>query len=124
MIFAKGISLGGVMVRSVTHRYPVGDMTKLDLKDYDRQGSPLQKNEMDMSRSDFLPKHQFHPMIPQNVWLSFSQEAYGSVVFEAFKQVEIAVREVGVYESTNRLHISPTDLIRQSPSSSSSAKPK
>ena len=76
------------------------EKTLLDLKDYDRQKPPLQENEVDVSRSDFLPEHEFHPMIPQNVWSSFSQRAYGSAVFEAFKQVEIAVREAGAYPNT------------------------
>ena len=73
------------------------EITELDLKDYDRQEPPLQKNEVDMSEPEF-PEHELHPMIPQNVWLSFSHRAYGSAVFEAFKQVEIAVRETGGFE--------------------------
>ena len=85
------------------------EKTLLDLKDYDQQKPPLQENEVDVSRSDFLPEHKFHPMIPQNVWSSFSQEAYGSAVFEAFKQVEIAVREAGGYEATDY----GTDLMRK-----------
>jgi uncharacterized protein (TIGR02391 family) len=85
------------------------DITKLDLKNYDRQKSLLQENEVDMSEPDFLPEHEFHPMIPQNVWSSFSQRAYGSAVFEAFKQVEIAVRETGGYEATDY----GTDLMRK-----------
>ena len=85
------------------------DITKLDLKDYDRQEPPLRENEMDMSEPDFLPEHEFHSMIPQNVWSSFSQRAYGSAVFEAFKQVEIAVREAGGYEATDY----GTDLMRK-----------
>lgn len=85
------------------------DITKLDLKNYDRQKSLLQENEVDMSEPDFLPEHEFHPMIPKNVWSSFSQRAYGSAVFEAFKQVEIAVRETGGYEATDY----GTDLMRK-----------
>ena len=85
------------------------DTTELDLKDYDRQEPPLQKNEVNASRSDFLSEHEFHPMIPQNVWSSFSQRAYGSAVFEAFKQVEIAVREAGGYKATDY----GTDLMRK-----------
>ena len=76
------------------------EKTLLDLKDYDRQESPLQENEVDMSKSD-LPEHKFHPMIPQNVWLSFSHGANGSAVFQAFKQVEVAVRNAGNYEETD-----------------------
>lgn len=74
-----------------------GYITDLDLKNYDRQEPPVQENEVAMLEADFFPEHQFHPMIPQNVWSSFSQRAYGSAVFEAFKQVEIAVREAGGY---------------------------
>lgn len=64
--------------------------------------------------SDSLPEpefHQpkFHPTIPQNVWSSLSQRAYGSAVFEAFKQVEIAVRKAGNYEATDY----GTDLMRK-----------
>ena len=77
------------------------EKTLLDLKDYDRQEPPLQEYQVDMSKSDFLPEHEFHPMIPQNVWSSFSQRAYGSAVFEAFKQVEIAVRNAGGYAETD-----------------------
>ena len=98
------------VLRTATQRDPIGgDITQLDLKDYDRQKSPLQENEVDMSEPDFLPEHEFHPMIPQNVWLSFSHGANGSAVFEAFKQVEIAVREAGGYEATDY----GTDLMRK-----------
>ena len=85
------------------------EITELDLKDYDRQELPLRENEVDMSEPDFLPEHEFHHMIPQNVWSSFSQRAYGSAVFEVFKQVEIAVREAGDYEATDY----GTDLMRK-----------
>ena len=85
------------VLRSVTGKSVRNtERTVLDLKDYDSQEPPLQKSEMDRSKSG-LPEHEFHPMIPQNVWSSFSQGAYGSAVFEAFKQVEIAVRKAGNY---------------------------
>ena len=64
--------------------FSLGEVTQLDLIDYNRQEPPLQEDEVDMSESDFLSEHEFHPMIPQNVWSSFSQRAYGSAVFEAF----------------------------------------
>ena len=85
------------------------EITQLDLKDYDRQELPLRENEVDMSEPDFFPEHEFHHMVPQNVWSSFSQRAYGSAVFEVFKQVEIAVREAGDYEATDY----GTDLMRK-----------
>ena len=98
------------VLRSATQRDPIGgDITELDLKDYDPQELPLQENEVDMSEPDLLPEHEFHPMIPQNVWSSFSQGAYGSAVFEVFKQVEIAVRKAGDYEVTDY----GTDLMRK-----------
>ena len=90
------------VLRSVTQIDPAEEeLTELDLKDYDRAEQPLQKNEANVSEADFLPEHKFHPMIPQNVWSSFSQRAYGSAVFEAFKQVEIAVRKAGGYAETD-----------------------
>ena len=98
------------VLRNATRKLPgLGEVTRLDLKDYDQQKPPLQENEVDVSRSDFLSEHEFHPMIPQNVWSSFSHGAYGSAVFEAFKQLEIAVREAGGYEATDY----GTDLMRK-----------
>ena len=73
-----------------------GGITELDLKDYDRQKPPLQENEVDVSASDLL-KHEFHPAISSKVWSFFSHGAYDTAVFEAFKQVEIAVRKAGGY---------------------------
>ena len=72
------------------------DITQLDLKDYDRQEPPLQKNEADMSESD-LPAHELHPLIAQKVWEIFLRGNYDLAVLEAFRQVEIAVREAGNY---------------------------
>ena len=71
-------------------------ITELDLKDYDRQKPPLQENEVDVSASDLL-EHEFHPAISSKVWSFFSHGAYDTAVFEAFKQVEIAVRKAGGY---------------------------
>ena len=86
------------VLRTVTRNYPgLGEVTRLDLKDYDRQEPPLQENEVDVSRSDFLPEHEFHPAISSKVWSFFSHGAYDTAVFEAFKQVEIAVRKAGGY---------------------------
>ena len=98
------------VLRSDTKKgFGFGEVTQLDLKDYDRQEPPLQQNEVDMSEPDFLPEHEFHSMIPQNVWSSFFQKAYGSAVFEALRQVEINVREAAGYESTDY----GTDLMRR-----------
>ena len=79
----------------------IGEKTLLDLKDYDRQEPPLQKNEVDASGSDFLPTHEFHPAISSKVRSFFSHGAYDTAVFEAFKQVEITVRKAGGYAETD-----------------------
>ena len=76
-------------------------ITQLDLKDYDRQDSPLEKSEVNASRSDFLSEHEFHPAISPKVWSNFLQDDYDTAVFQAFKQVEVAVRNVGNYEETD-----------------------
>ncbi len=76
------------------------EVTQLDLKDYDRQEPPLQENEVNMSESD-LPEHELHPIIVQKVWSMFSQGNYDSAVLQAFKEVEIAVREAGNYTESD-----------------------
>ena len=47
---------------------------------------------------NLLPKHQLHPTIAQKVWALFLLGDYDTAVFQAFKQVEIAVREAAGYE--------------------------
>jgi uncharacterized protein (TIGR02391 family) len=44
-----------------------------------------------------LPQQSLHPLIAQKVWSAFVRGEYDSAVFEAFKQVEIAVREAGKF---------------------------
>lgn len=48
-------------------------------------------------QTDFLLKLELHPVIAQSVLPIFEEGRYGTAVFEAFKQVEIAVRRVGRY---------------------------
>ena len=52
-------------------------------------------------KADLLRKHQLHHIIAEKVWSIFAQGSYGTAVLEAFKQVEIAVREVGGYTKDN-----------------------
>ena len=59
-------------------------------------------------KADLLRKHQQHPIIADKVWAIFAQGSYGTAVLEAFKQVEIAVREAGGYAENDR----GTDLMR------------
>ena len=67
-----------------------------------RRGERIQTSE-DLEayrKADLLPKHQLHPIIAQKVWSIFLQGDYETAVFQAFKQVEVAVRNAGGYETT------------------------
>ena len=77
------------------------ERTVLDLKDYDRAEQPSQIDVVDPLTDDLLPKRLLHQVISQNVLPIFMQGSYGSAVFEAFKQVEVAVRKVGGYADTD-----------------------
>ena len=48
-------------------------------------------------KANLLPKGQLHPVIAQKVWSMFLQGNYDAAVLQAFKEVEIAVREAGNY---------------------------
>ena len=60
-------------------------------------------------KANLLPKAQLHPVIAQKVWSLFLQGDYDTAVFQAFKQVEVAVRKAGGYEENDR----GTDLMRK-----------
>jgi len=50
-------------------------------------------------RSSLLPKHQIHPIIVQKVYNAFLRGDHDVAVFQAFKEVEIAVRTVGKFDA-------------------------
>ena len=52
-------------------------------------------------KADLLPKGQLHSIIAQKVWSIFLQGDYDTAVFQAFKQVEVAVRKAGGYADTD-----------------------
>ena len=52
-------------------------------------------------KSNLLPKRQLHPIIAQKVWSLFLRGDYDTAVFQAFKEVEVAVRKVGNYDETD-----------------------
>lgn len=52
-------------------------------------------------RADLLPRHLLHPVIAQRVWSQFLRGEYDTAVFQAFKEVEVAVREASNYGSTD-----------------------
>lgn len=47
------------------------------------------------TRGQTLPRHLLHSRIEQKVYSAFLRGEYDSAVFEAFKQVEVAIREAG-----------------------------
>jgi len=52
-------------------------------------------------QSNLLPKKLLHPVIAQKVWAPFIRGEYDTAVFQAFKEVEVAVREAGGYLPTD-----------------------
>jgi uncharacterized protein (TIGR02391 family) len=44
-----------------------------------------------------LPKAQLHPLIGSTVYSAFLRGAYDTAVFEAFREVEVAVRAAGQF---------------------------
>ena len=69
-----------------------------------RRGSLLKKAvDLDTYRkSDILPKRLLDPKICTKVWSAFIRGEYDTAVFQAFKEVEVAVRNAG--------NFSPTDI--------------
>lgn len=68
-----------------------------------KQGGRLQ-NAADLEahrKANLLPKDLLHPLIAQKVWPSFLRGEYDTAVFQAFKEVEIAVRKAGAYTPTD-----------------------
>ena len=64
------------------------------------RGKKIEKREdLDAYRkANLLPKGQLHPIIAQKVWSLFLRGDYDSAVFQAFKEVEIAVRKAGSHD--------------------------
>jgi hypoxanthine-DNA glycosylase len=50
-------------------------------------------------RSNVLPKASLHPVIAERVWANFIRGDYDTAVFQAFKEVEVAVRAAGNFTS-------------------------
>jgi len=60
-------------------------------------------------KESLLPKRQLHASIARKVWATFLRGDYDTAVFQAFKEVEIAVRKAGSYKDTDY----GTDLMRK-----------
>ena len=52
-------------------------------------------------KANLLPKNQLHPLIAQKVWAIFLRGDYDTAIFQAFKEVEVAVRDAGRYADTD-----------------------
>ncbi len=68
-----------------------------------RRGRRL-KNHIDVQayhKSNILPHKMLHPVIAQAVWASFIRGDYEVAIFQAFKEIEIAVRAAGKFDSTD-----------------------
>jgi uncharacterized protein (TIGR02391 family) len=68
------------------------------------------RDEFDAYRkASLLPKAQLHPLIASEVYPAFLRGKYDTAVFEAFREVEVAVREAGNFGPDDY----GTDLMRK-----------
>jgi uncharacterized protein (TIGR02391 family) len=85
--------------------------TKQDTYLISRRGRRL-KGRQDLEayrKSNILPQESLHPLIADRVWPAFIRGEYEAAVFQAFKEVEVAVRTAGGFQETD---IGP-DLIKE-----------
>lgn len=59
-----------------------------------------QKSFQSYARSVAFPKSLLHPLIAEAVWIDLARGELETAVFNAFKAVEIAVRDVGKFDAT------------------------
>jgi len=77
--------------------------TKQDSYFVSRRGMRL-KGRQDLEayrKSNILPKESLHPVIADRVWAAFIRGEYETAVFQAFKEVESAVRTAGGFQATD-----------------------
>lgn len=68
-----------------------------------RRGQRI-KNTTDLSafrNANLLPKGVLHPVLAPKVWSAFLRGEYDTAVFQAFKEVEVAVRTAGGFAPTD-----------------------
>jgi uncharacterized protein (TIGR02391 family) len=85
--------------------------TKDDAYLISRRGRKL-KGRQDLAafrKSSILPRESLHPVIADRVWPDFVRGEYETAVFQAFKEVETAVRTAGEFQATDL----GTDLIEK-----------
>jgi len=62
------------------------------------------KNAIDLAairKADLLPRKLLHPLVAEKTWSLFLRGEYDTAVFQAFKEVEVAVRETGKFQATD-----------------------
>lgn len=77
-----------------------------------RRGKQLQKSsDLEKYRkSNVLPKRFLHPILAQKVWPSFIRGDYDTAIFQAYKEVEVAVRDTAGFDTK----VIGADLMRKS----------
>jgi len=68
-----------------------------------RRGSRLRtRSDLTAYRNaNLLPRTLLHPVLAEKIWSSFLRGEYDTAVFQSFREVEIAVRRAGRYDSTD-----------------------
>ena len=68
-----------------------------------RRGRRLRTSDQVSSyrHANLLPRNQLHPRIAQKVWAMFLRGDYDTAVFQAFKEVEVRVREAAQCADTD-----------------------
>jgi hypothetical protein len=62
------------------------------------------KNAVDLEavrKGDMLPRKLLHPILAEKTWSLFIRGDYETAVFQALKEVELAVRDKGKYDLTD-----------------------
>ena len=81
-----------------------------DLDEYPDQRRFSEPDDLKAFRKqNLLPRQQLQPRIAQTVWATFLRGDYDTAVFQAFKEVEVAVREAGRFSDLDL----GTDLMRK-----------
>ncbi len=82
---------------------PHPDPDHLDQYDFSRHGASL-KNRVDVEayrkRARF-PRNLLHPLVSDKAWPLYVRGDYDTAVFQAFKELEVAVRDAGVYTDSD-----------------------
>lgn len=71
--------------------------------DFSRRGESM-KNRLDVEeycKRALLPKQLLHSTLAEKAWPIFLRGDYDTAVFQAFKEVEVAVRSAGGYSNTD-----------------------